>query len=442
MLIQTMLMQTAQARAPQRAASSEPVDQVTSSSPAEGTPTAAQIRQLFQQPDGSLRELEVWRASIPKGNNTPPALTPEGNLIIQTGAGLTVLSPKGEKLQETPLKGLSRYAVPLRNDDGRVYLSTDKGMASVLPTGGLEWHKPYGSTEVAPVKGPEGSFYHGNYQGVLRRLDAEGEVIWERHVNPEDEFTHINWGMVSLPTGEVVANEDPGIVHCFDKDGNHKWTKFKEDTSCSRLSSTPDGEILVTMGDSSLACYDREGELKWHYDAHQGRRLKPGEESGGWGNTELSSEVVTSPDGKSLFVTGSFGSVTALDRDGNPRWVRELETHTGDKGVQVGEDGTVYLCGDRGSVHALDPDSGETLWEFHTGSRQNYTNIATRGDIVYLSTAEGDVHALSRNALQHRMDAAARQEQEDRPSQIQLGPNRVVIGGAWVRTRKRESASG
>lgn len=417
-------------------AASEPQDGFSRSPEPAPTPTAADIRNLFHQSDSALGELEVWRAKIAKGNNTPPAFTPDGSLIIQTDEGLVTLSAKGEKVGETKIEGLSRYAVPLRDSDGNVFLSTNDGMACVRPEGTVAWEKPFGSTEVAPVLGPEGSLYHGNYSGVLRRVDAQGNEIWQRHVNPEDEFTHINWAMVSLPTGEVVANEDPGILHCFDQDGNHRWTKFKDSSLCKEVATTPEGDLLVTLDGNGLACYDRDGQTKWHYDAELGRPLKPGEEAGTWGNTVVSSKAVVSADGKSIFVAGSSGTMTALDREGKQLWVREFDLHTSDEGVKVGEDGTVYLCDREGAVHALDPDSGETRWEFRTGSNQQYTNIATRGDMVYLLTSEGDVHALSQNALQHRIQAAAKQEQEDRPTQIQLGPNRVIIGGAWVRTRK------
>jgi outer membrane protein assembly factor BamB len=420
---------------PERAAS-PPQDGFSSSPEPAGTPTAAQLRQLFHQSDSALGEFEVWRAKIAPGNNTPPALTPDGSLIIQTDQGLVTLSSRGEKTGETRIEGLSSYAVPLRDQQGNVFLSTLEGMTCVRPQGTIGWQKPFGSTEVAPVFGPEGTLYHGNYSGVLRRIDAEGNQLWERHVNPEDENTHINWAMVSLPTGEVVANEDPGILHCFDQDGKHRWTKFKDSPDCKEVAVTPEGELLVTLDGNSLACYDRDGKTKWHYDSELGRPLKDGEEAGTWGNTVVSSQAVLSPDGQSIFVAGSSGTLTSLDRQGNQRWVREFDLHTNDRGVQVGEDGTVYLCDGNGGVHALDPDSGETRWEFHTGAHQQYTNIATRGDMVYLSTHEGDVHALSQNALKHRVEAAELQEQQERPTQIELGPNRVIIGGAWLRTRK------
>lgn len=420
-----------------RAASSSQGDGFAPGNGPSPTPTAAQIRELFAQPKESLRELEVWRAKIPKGNNTPPAFTEKGDLVIQTEKGLTVLNPKGEKIGETELEGLSRYAVPLRDAEGNVFLSTREGMARVQPDGSLGWHKPFGSAEVAPVFGPEGTLYHGNYSGELRRIDPEGNVLWTRHVNPEARYTHINWGMVSLPTGEVVANEDPGVVHCFDQEGEHQWTLFKDRTNCSRLSTTPEGEILITTKSSGLACYTREGELSWHYDAHEGRRLEPGEEAGSWGNTLLSSRAVVSPDGKSIYVAGMSGQMTALDREGNPRWTRDMGFWTKDEGVKVGENGTVYMCDSSGGVHALDPESGETMWSFHAGGHQSYTNIATRGDLVYLLTAEGDVHALSENALQHRMDIAQERPEDKSAMQIELGQSRVVIGGSWLKTRKK-----
>lgn len=62
--------------------------------------------------------------------------------------------------------------------------------------------------------------------------------------------------------------------------------------SCSGLSTTPEGEILVTRNDSTLACYNRAGDCPGSMTPIQGRRLEPGEESGGWGNIELSSRAV------------------------------------------------------------------------------------------------------------------------------------------------------
>lgn len=57
------------------------------------------------------------------------------------------------------------------------------------------------------------------------RADRHAPLI--RFLSARPGVGQVSGGMVSLPTGEVVAKEDPGIVHCFDKKDRHQWSLFK-----------------------------------------------------------------------------------------------------------------------------------------------------------------------------------------------------------------------
>ncbi|MBI3926905.1 MAG: PQQ-like beta-propeller repeat protein [Armatimonadetes bacterium] len=381
----------------------------------------------------------VWSARIPEGAQAPAGISPDGGaLYFSTDRGLVALDSKaGARLWNVP-GALSRYATPLVDSDGTVYTVGGYGHAGLrayTSTGKQKWsHPEMGTFQSPPVLTPAGELVAGNYQGEIWRLTRDGEILWSGSVPG-----HVNGEFGIGPGGEVYAVEDPGKLHAFGPDGERTWGPLEEYQDQVHIGTgvvaTPEGPVLTTGWSSNVHCRDpRTGQSLWEYSAALGRRRQPGDESG-WGNTLLSSTPALSPDGKTIYVAGMGGLLTALDRDGNKLWAVETGLEVPHSGVQVVEDGTIYVGGERpGGVNAYNPD-GELLWSYHTKDPNANAAISVRGNLVYLATSQGEVHALSADALAHRAELQGAGKEEPVP-RIEVGEGYVVIGSVRLPRRR------
>ena len=111
----------------------------------------------------------------------------------------------------------------------------------------------------------------------------------------------------------------------------------------------------------------------------------------------IETQVTTSPDEKTLYVASLDGAVTALGRDGRPRWKVAL----GDRIYStptVGEDGTIYVGTDAKRFVAITP-AGAVRWKLETDAdadtgsaiAQDGKVIFAAGKSVYAVRPGGDV---------------------------------------------------
>lgn len=399
-------------------------------------------RELFR--DASLRHVE-WSARIPAGAEAPPAVAGDGTLYFSTRDGLGAVSDEGENLFFTPRKGLEPRSTPHVDGEGTVYCSTAfyNGQSPDLlayDAGGHElWARPLGNAREAPVPGPDGTLYFGTEKGDVYRLDAQGQPLWRDTV--PDVFGTGDIPMYLCPGsgGELYATDaKAGRLHRFEPDGTESWVTVPDAVSYGlRPTVAPNGDLLLTSNDSRVVRMRPDGTVAWEYSAYHGKRmddLTPAQREDLPDTKACAFTVpVLSPDGKTAYVAGWNGRLTAVDEDGHARWTSRLEMGgLWRDALQVGEDGTLYCVSESGNVQAMDPADGRALWTYTPPEGARSAHIATRGDKVFLITSEGELHALSSRALHLRAE-----QSPEEPLTLAVGEGVVQIGGVSLPVRGR-----
>ncbi|MGE0492339.1 MAG: PQQ-binding-like beta-propeller repeat protein [Vulcanimicrobiota bacterium] len=379
-------------------------------------------------------EVVAWSEFIPTGVESPASIGPEGNLYFQAPGGLVALAPEGHQLWSNPTR-LSRYASPVATED-TVFAVSDyrPGQPGLIgfstKTGQLEWEGNLENFQEAPILGPDGSLYAGDYQGNVVAFNPDRSERWRTSLD-----NHVNGQMALGPEGNLYVIEDPGIVHAFGSEGKKLWTEESEYGNRAQTGTgvtvAPDGGVLYTTMNSHLRKVSPEGKVLWQFGASSEKRLdelSPEDQETALlaGNMELSSTPVLSPDGQTIYAGGSHGKLLAVDQQGHKRWSVETGLDIGDDGVQVGDDGTIYATCDRtGQLKAFSSE-GQPLWRFssRTGGK---AVVTTKGDMVYLATDKGQVHALSSQSLA-KLAGRLREQPEMVLPTLELGDSLLTVG--------------
>jgi outer membrane protein assembly factor BamB len=159
---------------------------------------------------------------------------------------------------------------------------------------------------------------------------------------------------------------------------------------------------------------------------------------------------VLSKDGDTLYVatvplhriySSGQPSLVALGLDGSVKWKTELplpqRDYVGPENVQVGDDGTIYVAGEDGGVVVAVSPEGKPLWGFMEGSYNKDFRIATRGNVTYLTTKDGSVHALKNDALKERLRHAGEKESDTIPM-IVIEDDMISVGGVKLPVQKEK----
>lgn len=397
-------------------------------------------REVFR--DTALRHVE-WSARIPAGAEAPPAVAEDGTLYYSTRDGLGAVGEEGQPLFFTPRKGLEPRSAPRVDAEGTVYCATafyDGQSPDLLAYDGEGrelWARPLGNASEAPVEGPDGTLYFGTEKGDVYRLDRQGQPLWQETVPDEFGTGYIPMYLCAGQEGEVYAADGKsGRLHRFEADGTETWVTVPQAVSFGlRPALAPNGDVLLTSKDSRVVRMRPDGTVAWEYSASHGKRmdeLTPAErERMPSSSANAFTAPVLSPDGRTAYVAGWTGRLTAVGEDGHPRWTTRLELGAlGRDALQVGDDGTLYCVSESGNVLALDPADGRTLWSYTPPEGARSAHIATRGDKVFLITSEGELHALSSSALHRRVEQAP-----EEPLTLVVGEGVVQIGGVSLPMR-------
>lgn len=203
----------------------------------------------------------------------------------------------------------------------------------------------------------------GSGDGEVYALDLDGEMRWKRDV-----------GSVYSPPvvdeGVVYVGSDRGRVYAYDAaSGDDIWSVDVGEGAAGdpSVETVVDG-VAYVAGDEAVHAFDSEsGDGLWSY----------GEED------VLRANGVAVQDGV-VYVT-EYGGAAAVD-DGEEVWRRELEGNQRLRGLTHGN---LYV----GSLTAVDPGSGETVWRVEGGGAPAFADDAVYlgGDALRRVDLDGDV---------------------------------------------------
>ncbi len=212
-------------------------------------------------------------------------------------------------------------------------------------------------------------------------FDVEaGELLWERrmHIYLSDVPPHrVGWAspVADPTTGNIFVYTVGGSVHAFSDDGAVLWERsLTEDfgliTTHGGRTASPiiDGNLLIVSGLSS----------GWGEQARGGQRFFAFDKATG------ETQWVSSPGGRPYDTT--YAPPVIADVDG----VRLLITGGGD-----------------GAMHAIKPQTGESVWRFEYSKRGINTGAVLKGNIAIVSQGEENLRT-SQMGLVAAIDATAR----------------------------------
>jgi outer membrane protein assembly factor BamB len=190
----------------------------------------------------------------------------------------------------------------------------------------------------------------------------------------------------------VVKSGDNRVALLDSGDGKRKWIYQRATPSLSLRSSAPPvfGDRFVFVGfpgGKLVALAMQNGAPAW-----EGPVASPK------GATELDrvADVVTVPviDGRMICAVAFQGRVACFDmaQGGAQMWARDISSAAG----LALDNRYLFVTDERGAVHALDRNSGSSMWKQDKLGNRRVSGPAVYGGVVAVADAEGYVHFLSR----------------------------------------------
>jgi outer membrane protein assembly factor BamB len=289
----------------------------------------------------------AWKVEIPGGGTSTPAIW--GQQIFMTFAdadknGLICLNRQGEKLWQ-------------------VELGSSAGNRNQKASG----------ANPSPVT--DGAHVYGYYRsGQVACVDFAGRVIWQTNLQEKYGKDALWWDLGTSPVLTkdfvviAVMHQGPSYLAAFDKTtGQLAWKHDRQveapgearDSYTTPLVIDDHGrEVILVLGaDHVTAHAAATGEEIWRVGG-----LNPKKQ----GNyRSIASPVVVedrvfAPYSRGETLTAIKSSGTGDVTDSNVLWT--IDSTASDVPSPVAFEGKLYLCGDRGDVTCLDPQTGDEIW--------------------------------------------------------------------------------
>ena len=291
----------------------------------------------------------------------------------------------------------------------------------------VRWHEgvgDMGDSTLMPAL-TQDAVYAADADGKIYKLQREnGRQIWRI----DSGFTIT--GGVGVGDGLVLVGGEKGEVAAYDEDGKLRWRA----TAPSEVLSPPqvaDGIVVVRTGDGHVAgLSETDGKRQWLYEhqtpplivrSHADVAINHGVAYAGFaagklaaidiangnvrweaalsqprGTTELDriSDITSVPvvDDGQVCAVSFQGRVGCFDAaQGNELWSRKLSS---DMGLAITYR-NLYVSDAQGVVHAMDKNTGTTIWKNEQLLRRGTSRPLVLGDFVIVGDFEGYLHALS-----------------------------------------------
>jgi outer membrane protein assembly factor BamB len=237
--------------------------------------------------------------------------------------------------------------------DGTIYVGVDYNLCAVSPSGQIKWKYTttgYGTT--APAVGFNGTVYFGSHDNNVYAVNPDGTLKWKYN------------------TGEIVTSE-PSVA--------------------------ADGTIYFSSGDGYLyALEDKgsKGEKKWSVltnDYGNGRPI-----IGSDGTVYMAVDHIVKENGVTIieeYYVKAFDPIT-----GNEKWSYTLSDSS--HGAVIGLDGTdevIYAADISGKVTAIKANGGAKIWELALTFKPIAYPAVGWNNKVYVPGDDGKLHIINPN---------------------------------------------
>lgn len=272
---------------------------------------------------------------------------------------------------------------------GAVYAATPDGsLASFEPASGkLNWRINTGSKLSAGAGADAGIVAVGTSKGDVLAFDGTGKRVWASRVSSEV----LGPPRISDKT-VVIWSGDGNVFGLSAADGARRWVQQRAMPALSVRNQAGGiiarGGVFLGVAGGKLLAFDLDkGLLGW-----EGAVAQPK------GATELEriADVTSLPaiSGSAVCAAAYQGRVACFEPNrGTFIWSRDIPSKDG----VLLDNRHLYITDDKGAVHALDKDTGASVWKQDKLVTRSPGGPQLIGDYLAVVDFEGYAHLLSRN---------------------------------------------
>ncbi|MBL9186968.1 MAG: PQQ-binding-like beta-propeller repeat protein [Opitutaceae bacterium] len=271
------------------------------------------------------------------------------------------------------------YASPALGPDGTIYVADDFGLVHAINRDGTRRWRSFavsGYVEGGAIAvGPDGTLYVGDDFGFLYALNpANGARKWSF-----DTGDYV-WAAPAIAAdGTIYVKSDNGKLIALDPDGKQKWIFAAPGDTYTAPVIAADGTIYIVSGDAAAlyAVNPADGSPKWNFPL---------------GATAYATPALGA-DG-TIYLGNFDGRFFAIRPDGTERWQFDTRSPLSGSAV-VDARGVVYFGSYDTKLYALDAATGAKRWDYATGDLiRSTTPVLADDGTIYIGGDDGFVHAL------------------------------------------------
>ncbi len=236
--------------------------------------------------------------------------------------------------------------------------------------------------------------------GDLGCVDTEGNVRWQKNLQDAYGEDTLWWDLGTSPilteTAVIVAvmHSGPSFLAAFDKrNGQLLWRTERMTDAPEESAQAYTTPVAVTIGETRAIAVMGADHLTLHSEADGSELAR----LGGFNPTGqrffrsiaspvVSGDIIVCPYARGETLTGvKLSALLAGEQEKAIAWFRD--DIGSDVPTPVSHNGRIYVCGDKGTVTALNAETGETLWEVALPrNRATYSSSPLlAGDHLYLT---------------------------------------------------------
>jgi RHS repeat-associated protein len=282
-------------------------------------------------------------------------------------------------------------APPAIGEHGTVYVASDDALIAIWPDGSERWRLPTeGLSLTGPVIGEGGTVYaalwhhDGGVAGAARTfiyaLSPDGEVEWRYET---DAFLTTELGLGSdgllyfggYHFAEWGAFVD--FVRGIDREGALARSQSIDGVADAVPVLLATDELYVVSTSGEVQVFSDQGEERWRYQLRERATALPSVDFDG-----------------TYYIGDDAGYVYALSGEGELLWERQFSEQAQRSSIVIDDAGRLYVGTREGELHALNPQTGTSLWSQSLGATV-LTPALSSGGSIYAMSAAGTLHAYT-----------------------------------------------
>jgi eukaryotic-like serine/threonine-protein kinase len=315
--------------------------------------------------------------ALPAPQGWPAPVLDGSTIYYSSTAGKLVAYDKGtqKNLWEFPsnqnkdLKLEAIYGTPVLSNQVLYFGAFDGNIYAVdSSNGNLKWFVKTGAPVVGTLLLKDSAVYAGNSNGNVYALQSsDGKQLWERNAGKEV------WSGPVDANGLIAVTSMDNDVYAFDTKGSLVW---KSSVASAAIASTP----AVMAQELTFGSFDK----RFH-------AIEQSSGAGVWqtnpaGNWFWTAGLIS---GNNLYAGNLDGHIYAYDAStGALKWQSDLGSPIS-SGPAL-QQGVLVVATRAGSIHGLDPVSGQDKWPVVEAGAQIFANLVpTPANTVYAVTQPG-----------------------------------------------------